>query len=67
MTPTRLRSLRHVLDVISVLVLREQKSRYKSTGMGVVWAVASPVLFLLTFYLLLFAQAAYQRHQDDLA
>ncbi len=52
MTPTRLRSLRHVLDVISVLVLREQKSRYKSTGMGVVWAVASPVLFLLTFYLL---------------
>lgn len=52
MTPLRLRSLRHVLDVISVLVWRDQKSRYTSTGMGVVWAIASPVLFLLTFYLL---------------
>ncbi len=52
MTALRLRSLRHVVDVISVLVWRDQKSRYKSTGMGVVWAIASPVLFLLTFYLL---------------
>ena len=52
MTAGPLRSLRHVADVISVLVWRDQKSRYKSTGMGVVWAIASPVLFLLTFYLL---------------
>lgn len=46
------RPLRHMIDVISVLVTRDQKSRYKSTGMGVFWAVASPVLFLLTFYVL---------------
>jgi lipopolysaccharide transport system permease protein len=46
------RHLRHMRDVISVLVMRDQKSRYKSTMMGVIWAVASPVLFLLTFYLL---------------
>jgi lipopolysaccharide transport system permease protein len=46
------RHLQHMADVISVLVWRDQKSRYKSTGMGVFWAVASPVLFLLTFYLL---------------
>jgi lipopolysaccharide transport system permease protein len=46
------RHLQHMADVISVLVWRDQKSRYKSTGMGIFWAVASPVLFLLTFYLL---------------
>ncbi|WP_164721630.1 ABC transporter permease [Silicimonas algicola] len=39
-------------DTISVLVMRDQKSRFKSTVMGVFWAVASPMLFLLTFYLL---------------
>lgn len=42
----------HLRDVIRVLVMRDQKSRYKSTTMGVVWAVASPVLFLLTFWLM---------------
>lgn len=46
------RGILHMADVISVLVARDQKSRYKSTAMGVVWAVASPVLFLLTFYLM---------------
>ena len=49
--PTR-RSLSHLRDVIRVLVSRDQKSRYSNTLMGVLWAVASPVLFLLTFYLL---------------
>lgn len=49
--PSR-RAVAHTLDVIRVLVGRDQKSRYTNTAMGVVWAVASPVLFLLTFYLL---------------
>ena len=52
MTAISGRSLRHMRDTISVLVMRDQKSRYKSTVMGVVWAVASPLLFLMTFYLL---------------
>lgn len=46
------RHLQHMYDVIAVLVGRDQKSRYRSTAMGVIWAIASPVLFLLTFYLL---------------
>ncbi len=46
------RTVHHTIDVIRVLVWRDQKSRYTNTLMGVVWAVASPVLFLLTFYLL---------------
>lgn len=49
--PSR-RMATHTLDVIRVLVGRDQKSRYTNTFMGVIWAVASPVLFLLTFYLL---------------
>lgn len=52
MTTGDYRPLRHMLDVIVVLVTRDQKSRYRSTAMGVFWAIASPVLFLLTFYLL---------------
>ncbi len=46
------KNLQHWYDVISVLVSRDHKSRYKKTGMGVIWAVASPILFLLTFYIL---------------
>jgi len=49
--PTR-RTVQHLRDVVRVLVARDQKSRYSNTLMGVLWAVASPVLFLLTFYLL---------------
>lgn len=52
MTTRDYRALRHMLDVIVVLVGRDQKSRYRTTAMGVFWAIASPVLFLLTFYLL---------------
>lgn len=52
MTIPRVRRILHMRDVIFVLVARDQKARYKSTGMGVFWAVASPVLFLLTFYFL---------------
>jgi lipopolysaccharide transport system permease protein len=46
------RSFRHLRDTIAVLVARDQKSRYQSTSMGIVWAVASPLLFLMTFYFL---------------
>lgn len=46
------RRWRHLLDVISVLVMRDQRARYKSTVFGVIWAIASPALFLLTFYVL---------------
>lgn len=42
----------HLVDVIVVLVTREQRSRFSSTLFGVIWAVASPALFLLTFYFL---------------
>lgn len=42
----------HLRDVIRILVMRDQKSRYKSTVMGIFWAVASPVLYLLTFSLM---------------
>ncbi|MGE0294933.1 MAG: ABC transporter permease [Hyphomonadaceae bacterium] len=45
-----LRALRHAWDVLVVLVRRDQASRYQRTVMGVVWAVASPLLFLLVFY-----------------
>ncbi len=44
--------LRHLRDVIRVLVWRDQRGRYTTTLMGVVWAVAAPVLFLMTFYFL---------------
>ncbi len=42
----------HHLEVVAVLVRRDQKARYQSTAMGVIWAVASPLLFLLIFYVL---------------
>lgn len=44
--------LRHSFEVVSVLVSRDHRARYKSTVMGMAWAVASPILFLLTFYFL---------------
>lgn len=46
------RRWRHHLDVVLVLVMRDQRSRFSSTAFGVIWAVASPALFLLTFYFL---------------
>ena len=49
--PRDLRVLRHAWDVLVVLVRRDQASRYRRTAMGVLWAVASPLLFLLVFYL----------------
>lgn len=52
MTTGSARRWRHLLDVIAVLVMRDRRSRYKSTVFGVLWAVASPALFLLTFYVL---------------
>lgn len=52
MTVSARRRWRHLLDVVVVLVMRDQRSRYKSTLFGVVWAIASPALFLLTFYVL---------------
>jgi len=48
--PSLLNSLHHWYEVVRELVTRDHKARYKNTGMGVLWAVASPLLFLLTFY-----------------
>ena len=47
-----LRSVRQFIDTIGALVVRDQKVRYKTAVMGIFWAIASPVLFLLTFYFL---------------
>ncbi|MFN0115812.1 MAG: ABC transporter permease [Paracoccaceae bacterium] len=52
MTASPRRSFLHLRDTVAVLVWRDQKSRYKSTAMGIVWAVAGPLLFLMTFYVL---------------
>lgn len=52
MTVAGYRSIRHLRDVVQVLVERDQRSRYRSTLFGMLWAVASPALFLLTFYFL---------------
>lgn len=52
MTGPASRSLTHMIEVVSVLVSRDHKARYNSTAMGVLWSVATPVLFLLTFYFL---------------
>jgi lipopolysaccharide transport system permease protein len=49
--PENRRALRHAWDVLVVLVRRDQASRYRRTAMGVLWAVASPLLFLLVLYL----------------
>ncbi|MEI4488246.1 ABC transporter permease [Frigidibacter sp. MR17.14] len=45
-------SIHHLWDVVQVLVARDQRSRYRSTLFGMLWAVASPALFLMTFYFL---------------
>lgn len=45
-------TLWHQAEVLAVLVSRDHRARYKSTMMGMFWAVASPMLFLLTFYFL---------------
>lgn len=52
MTKSSSHSWRHLLEVVAVLVERSHKARYKSTTMGVVWAIVSPTLFLLTFVFL---------------
>ncbi|MEO6092403.1 MAG: ABC transporter permease [Novosphingobium sp.] len=52
MTSPALGKLNHWFAVLGVLVARDHKARYKNTAMGMLWAVASPVLFLLTFYML---------------
>lgn len=50
---SKIRALEHASDVIRALVSRDHRGRYKSTVMGMFWSVASPVLFLLTFYFLI--------------
>ncbi len=46
------RKLNHLLDVARVLVIRDQKARYRNTALGVLWVIANPLLFLSTFYVL---------------
>lgn len=45
-------SLNHWKDVISLLVSRDFRGRYKHTKVGILWSLASPVMFLLIFYFL---------------
>jgi len=49
---TNAHSRRHLIEIIIVLVWRNHKARYQNTAMGVVWALVSPTLFLLTFLFL---------------
>jgi lipopolysaccharide transport system permease protein len=40
----------HFRDVISTLVSRDFKGRYKTTALGMAWSVIGPLLFLVVFY-----------------
>jgi lipopolysaccharide transport system permease protein len=44
------RPLRHLADVVLVLLGKELKVRYKSTVLGYAWSVAYPLAFALVFY-----------------
>ncbi|WP_121119926.1 ABC transporter permease [Croceibacterium ferulae] len=45
-------SFNHWRDVIWLLVSRDFRGRYKHTKVGMLWSLASPVMFLLIFYFL---------------
>lgn len=45
-------ALNHWKDVITLLVSRDFRGRYKHTKVGMLWSLASPVMFLLIFYFL---------------
>jgi len=40
----------HFRDVVLILVRRNFVSRYRNTAIGMAWALATPLLFLLVFY-----------------
>jgi len=44
--------MRHWRDVVLLLVMRDFKGRYKHTRIGLLWSVASPLMFLMIFYFL---------------
>ncbi len=43
---------RHYLDLVSVLVAKDLKVRYRSTMLGYVWSLLYPLAFALIFYFL---------------
>ena len=52
MTDNRRERLHHWRDVIALLVARDFRGRYQKARIGMVWALASPLLFLIVFYFL---------------
>lgn len=44
--------LAHWRDVVLLLVRRDFRGRYKHTKVGLAWSVASPLMFLIVFYIL---------------
>ncbi len=44
--------LNHWKDVVLLLVSRDFRGRYKHTKVGILWSLASPIMFLLIFYFL---------------
>jgi lipopolysaccharide transport system permease protein len=43
--------LRHALELLYLLVLKDLKVRYKSSLLGYVWALANPFLFALVYWI----------------
>ncbi|MDT0575463.1 ABC transporter permease [Croceicoccus sp. F390] len=46
------RQISYWKDVVVLLVSRDFRGRYKHTKIGVLWSIASPIMFLLIFYFL---------------
>jgi lipopolysaccharide transport system permease protein len=46
------RALRHYIDLITVLIGKEFRVRYKSTVLGYAWSVMHPLAFAMVFFLL---------------
>src|SRR5690242_13337808 len=42
--------VRHFSDVVLTLVRRDFLGRYRNTAIGMLWALGSPLLYLLVFY-----------------
>jgi len=46
-----LMSFRYYYDLITVLIAKELKIRYKSTFLGYLWSIANPLAFAFTFFI----------------